>query len=235
MLTKEENELLTQTGPDTPCGDFMRRYWQPVALSEELPPDGPPVAVRVLGEDLVVFRDGQGRLGLLGRWCSHRGTDLRFGDIEAMGLRCAYHGWLYDVKGACLEMPLEPDDTELRAQVHHRAYPCQEQAGLVFAYLGPGDPPLLPNYEFLSVPAENRRSTKYYQECNYLQAHEGNLDPTQRWLLEQLAERQRDGGFMGEIEDMEADIEPEETDFGARLFTVRPAEEGKVAVEIRSF
>src|SRR4051794_38865621 len=82
MLTKEENELLTQTGPNTPCGDFMRRYWQPVALSEELPPDGPPVPVRVLGEDLVVFRDGQGRLGLLGRWCSHRGTDLRFGDIE---------------------------------------------------------------------------------------------------------------------------------------------------------
>jgi nitrite reductase/ring-hydroxylating ferredoxin subunit len=235
MLTKEENELLTQTGPDTPCGDFMRRYWTPVALSEELVPDGPPVAVKVLGEDLVLFRDGQGQLGLIGRWCAHRGTDLRFGDVEEAGVRCAYHGWLYDVHGSCLEMPLEPDDTELRAQVQQKAYRCQEHAGLIFGYLGPGEPPLLPNYEFLTVPAEQRRSTKYYQECNYLQAHEGNLDPTQRLLLEQLAERQGQEGFVGEIEDFELTMEPEETDFGARVFTTRPADDGKLAVDVRSY
>src|SRR5581483_2369220 len=152
MLTKEENDLLTRTGPGTPCGDFMRRYWQPVALAEELEPDGPPVAARLLGEDLVVYRDLQGRLGVLGRWCSHRGTDLRYGSVEEAGLRCGYHGWLYNHAGRCLEQPLEPPDSTLKDEIQHKAYPCQEHAGIIFAYLGPGEPPLMPSYEFFQVP-----------------------------------------------------------------------------------
>jgi len=105
MLTKEQNDLLTQVGPGTPGGELLRRYWQPVALAEELPPGGDPVPVRILGEDLVLFRDEQGRLGLLGLHCSHRRTDLSYGRIENGGLRCLYHGWLYDVSGRCLVLP----------------------------------------------------------------------------------------------------------------------------------
>ena len=107
MLTKEQNDLLTRTGRGMPCGDLMRCYWQPVALSEELE-DGAPLAVKVLGEDLVLFRDDQGRVGLLGLHCPHRGADLSLGRIEDGGLRCLYHGWLYDIHGGCLEQPAEP-------------------------------------------------------------------------------------------------------------------------------
>src|SRR5207237_7570621 len=103
MLTREENDLLTQTGPGTPGSDLLRRYWQPVALAEELPPGGAPLPVQVLGEELVLFHDDQGRPGLLGLHCSHRGADLSYGRCEAGGLRCLYHGWLYDAAGRCLE------------------------------------------------------------------------------------------------------------------------------------
>src|SRR5205809_7538785 len=108
MLTVEENELITRTGPGTPGGDLLRRYWQPAALSEEVPPGGAPIPVRLLGEDLVLFRDEQGRPGLLGIHCSHRGADLSYGRPEDGGLRCIYHGWLYDRAGRCLEQPGEP-------------------------------------------------------------------------------------------------------------------------------
>ena len=101
MITREENELLTQTGQGTPAGALLRRYWQPVALSEELPPGGAPLPVKILGEELVLFRDDKGRVGLLGIHCSHRGTDLSYGRIEDGGLRCLYHGWLYDIGGRC--------------------------------------------------------------------------------------------------------------------------------------
>src|SRR5438046_3486570 len=108
MLTQEENDLITRTGPGTPCGEVLRRYWQPTALSEEVAPGAPPLPIRLLGEDLVLFRDDQGRLGLLGVHCAHRGADLSYGRLEDGGLRCIYHGWLYDRKGRCLEQPGEP-------------------------------------------------------------------------------------------------------------------------------
>jgi nitrite reductase/ring-hydroxylating ferredoxin subunit len=238
MLTKEENDLLTQTGPGTPCGDFMRRYWQPVALAEELPADGPPVPVRLLGEDLVLFRDGQGRLGLLGRWCSHRGTDLARGWIEPEGLRCSFHEWMYDVGGHCLEMPWEPpgpETDEFRAGIQHRAYPCREAAGLIFAYLGPGEPPLLPAYEFLGVPEAQRRSTKYFQECNYLQGSEGSIDPLQLWFLQELLQRQVDGSDQSPPLALEPAVEAEATDFGVRLAAVKRTGADASSVQFRSF
>ena len=176
MLTREENDLLTQTDPGKPCGELLRRYWQPAALSEELPPGGPPIPLRLFGEDLVMFRDDTGSVGLLGLHCSHRGTDLSYGRIEDGGLRCIYHGWLYDVQGECLETPGEPAGSRLREGVRHPAYPCQEAGDVIFTYMGPGEPPLLPNYEVLSVPPEHRFVTKIFLECNYLQGLEGNMD-----------------------------------------------------------
>jgi hypothetical protein len=178
MLTKEENDLVTQVGPGTPGGQLLRSYWQPAALSEELPPGGPPIPLRLFGEDLVMFRDQQGRIGLLDMHCSHRRTDLSYGRIEDGGLRCVYHGWLYDVFGKCLETPAEPAGSHLHEFVRHQAYPCQEKGGAIFAYMGAGDPPLLPNYEMLSVPPDHRFVTKHYMACNYLQAQEGSQDGT---------------------------------------------------------
>lgn len=176
MLTREENDLLTMTGPGTACGQLLRSYWQPAALSEELPPGGPPIPLRLFGEDLVMFRDEAGRIGLLDLHCSHRGTDLSYGRIEDGGLRCVYHGWLYDVDGRCLETPAEPQGSHLKNTVRHRAYPCIETGGVIFAYMGEGEPPLLPNYEVLSAAEANRFTTKHFHECNYLQALEGNMD-----------------------------------------------------------
>jgi len=172
----EEHDLLTHTGPGTSCGELMRRYWQPAALSEELPQGGAPLAIRLLGEDLVLFRDDKGRPGLLALHCSHRGADLSYGRVEDGGIRCIYHGWLYDIDGNCLEQPGEPLGSKTHEKVRHKAYPCLERNGLIFTYLGPGEPPQLPNYEFLINPEEHVFVTKVFSECNYLQANEGNID-----------------------------------------------------------
>src|SRR6185369_11614220 len=146
MLTPEENDILVRTNGGTPGGEWMRRYWQPVALSEELAENGAPLPVRLLGEDLVLFRDDQGRLGLLGRRCAHRGADLSLGRIEDGGLRCLYHGWLYDLGGRCLEQPAEPEGSDFKNKINHRSYPCKELGGIVFTYMGPGEPPVFPLY-----------------------------------------------------------------------------------------
>lgn len=176
-MTKEENDLLTQTGPGTPCGELLRRYWQPAALSEELPPGGPPLPIKLLGEELVLFRDDKGQPGLLALHCSHRGADLSYGRLEDGGLRCIYHGWLYDSHGRVLDRPGEVDGgARVRDSIRHLAYPCQERAGVIFAYLGPDEPPLFPNYEFLSVPENQAFAIKLFSDCNYLQGNEGNLD-----------------------------------------------------------
>ena len=116
MLTKKENEVLTKTGPGTPGGELLRRYWQPVALSQDLPPQAPPLTVKILGEELVLFRDEKQQLGLLGLHCSHRGADLSFGRLEDGGLRCLYHGWLYDVRGRCLDQPGEPTESQFKGK-----------------------------------------------------------------------------------------------------------------------
>ena len=176
MLTQEENDLITRTGPDTPCGEVLRRYWQPTALSEEVAPGAPPLPIRLLGEDLVLFRDDQGRLGLLGVHCAHRGADLSYGRLEDGGLRCIYHGWLYDIHGRCLEQPGEPAGSTFHERIQHISYPCMEKNGLILSYLGPGEPPLLPNYEFFQADSDHASASKMFSECNYLQGNEGNID-----------------------------------------------------------
>jgi phenylpropionate dioxygenase-like ring-hydroxylating dioxygenase large terminal subunit len=246
MISQEENNLLTQTGPGTPSGELLRRYWQPVALSEELPQRGAPVKVRIMGEDLVLFRDDQARPGLLGLHCSHRGTDLSYGRVEDGGLRCLYHGWLYDICGRVLEQPGEPGGGANRNEIRHRAHPCEEFGGVIFTYMGPGEAPLLPNYEFLSVPAEYRTVTKLCEECNHLQGNEGNIDPVHLSFLHQnlneaQVARQRivpgsdttDNKLLGE--DIAPTIEVEVTDYGLRIYTLRIAGRDKHYLRVTNF
>jgi phenylpropionate dioxygenase-like ring-hydroxylating dioxygenase large terminal subunit len=178
MLSREENELLTRVGPGTPMGALFRRFWLPTLLAEELPaPDGPPVRVRLLGEDLVAFRDTDGRIGLLRAHCPHRGASLYFGRNEERGLRCVYHGWKFDVDGRCVDMPSEPHESSFRHKVRTTAYPCVERGEMIWAYLGPADcTPALPRLEWALVPSSQRYVHKRFQECNYLQNVEGEVD-----------------------------------------------------------
>jgi phthalate 4,5-dioxygenase oxygenase subunit len=178
MLTPDENELLTRVGPGTPMGDLFRRFWLPALLAEELPtPDCPPVRVRLLGEDLVAFRDSGGRVGLLAPLCSHRGAPLFYGRNEEHGLRCVYHGWKYDVTGRCVDMPSEPADSSFKARIRQKAYPCRERGGVIWTYMGPMNlTPDLPDLEWTFVPDGHRRVTKWLHESNYLQGFEGDID-----------------------------------------------------------
>ncbi|HZT08696.1 MAG TPA: Rieske 2Fe-2S domain-containing protein [Chloroflexota bacterium] len=237
MLTQEENDRLTRVGPGTPGGEFMRRYWQPAALSEELPPGGAPVPVRLLGEDLVLFRDETGHPGLLGIHCSHRGADLSYGRLEDGGLRCIYHGWLFDRSGRCLEQPGEPTGSTFHERIRHTAYPCHEQAGIIFTYMGPGEPPLFPAYEFLLAPPDHTYATKYYEECNYLQGNEGNFDPQHLSFLHRFFKPRDDADFRNAIHaaDPAPQIEPVDTGFGMHLYAIRKAEGNRRFVKVRSF
>ncbi len=178
MLSQEENDLLTRTGPGTPAGDYFRRYWLPALLASEVPsPDCPPVRLRMLGEDLVAFRDTQGRVGIVDEACPHRRASLFLGRNEECGLRCVYHGWKFDVHGACVDMPNEPPEYGFNNRVSISAYPTREQGGVVWAYLGPPEhTPELPKLEWARVPETHRYVSKRFQETNYLQAIEGGID-----------------------------------------------------------
>ncbi len=185
MLTAEDNELLCRVGPGTPMGEMFRRYWIPALLSEEIPePGGPPVRVRLLGEDLVAFRDTQGRIGLIGANCSHRRAPLFFARPEEGGLRCIYHGWKYDVDGKVLDTPCELPTSTLKETVRHPAYPCREINGLIYTYMGPKEKmPLVPNYEWMTNLDRQPAQSKYWMESNWLQGVEGDCDSShQGWL-----------------------------------------------------
>src|SRR5713226_5418703 len=178
MLSQEDNELVTRTGPGTPMGNLMRQYWLPAMLSSELPePDCAPVRVLLLGEKLIAFRDTNGRVGLLANHCPHRGASLFFGRNEESGLRCVYHGWKFDVDGTCLDMPNEPAESDFRSKVKAVAHPCEERNGVVWAYMGPPERMgALPDIEWSAMPAEQRYISKRQQQSNYLQAIEGGID-----------------------------------------------------------
>src|SRR5712692_2506385 len=169
MLTREENELVTRVGPGTPMGQALRCYWLPALLAEEISaPDCPPVRVRLLGEDLVAFRDTEGPGGLLGAHCPHRGASLFFGRNEECGLRCVYHGWKYDVAGRCVDMPSEPEESTFKDRVQITAYPCAERGGVIWTYMGPPDrQPALPELEWALLPERQRYVSKRLQECNW--------------------------------------------------------------------
>ncbi len=216
MLRLKENERVTQVGPGTPMGVLMRRYWTPALLSWEVPePDCPPVRVKLLGEELVAFRDTNGKVGLVDAYCAHRRANLFFGRNEECGLRCVYHGWKYDVEGNCVDMPSEPEESNFKHKVHLTAYPTVEMGGAIWAYMGPPEKrPAEPRFDWTQVADTHRGLTKVRQDCNWLQALEGGLDTVHNFYLhrkfsESESAEDRARGLRPEIK-----IEVEPTDYG---------------------
>ena len=186
MLTPEENEMLTRVGPGTLAGELLRRYWHPVAIAAELPKDNPVKFVRILCEDLVLFQTKKGELGLLHDRCSHRGASLSYGRVEERGIACAYHGWLYDIQGNCLETPAEPADSNFCRTVKHQAYPVQKLAGLYWAYLGPQPAPAIPKYDvWARTDGWHWLRALPQLDCNWLQAMENSVDTAHLHILHQ--------------------------------------------------
>jgi phthalate 4,5-dioxygenase oxygenase subunit len=238
MLSAEANDRITRTGPKAPAGTLMRRYWQPAALVDELAGNRPIKAVRLMGEDLVLFRDERGRYGLVGRSCPHRGTDLSYGRLEDGGLRCAFHGWLFDVNGKCLQTPAEPNDSNLCGQLRHKAYPVIERSGILFTYMGPGEPPELPHFDCFVAPTTHTFAFKGMIDCNWLQSLEVGIDPVHTSFLHRFFHDEDPKQGYGKLfRDTSIDsempmtkimrdftrprIEVEETGYGMRVFTLR--------------
>jgi phenylpropionate dioxygenase-like ring-hydroxylating dioxygenase large terminal subunit len=249
MLSAEQNDFMTRTGPGTPAGTLMRRYWQPVALVDELASNRPVKAVRLLGEDLVVFRDERGRYGLIARACPHRGTDLAYGRLEDGGLRCAFHGWLFDVEGRCLETPAEPEDSRLCVNIRQTAYAVVEKSGILFAYLAPGEPPPFPHFDCFVAPATHTFAFKGLIECNWLQSLEVGIDPVHTSFLHRFFHDEdpkqgygklfRDNSIDSEIpmtrlmrEHTRPQIEVEPTDYGMRIATLRQINDANTHVRV---
>ena len=222
MLSHEENRLLTQVVGDVPMGRMMRRYWVPVALSEELAErDGTPVRVTLFGDKLVAFRDTDGRIGLLDERCPHRLASLALGRNEEGGLRCIYHGWKFDVTGACAEMPTEPADSTYRERLRTRSYPTHEAGGIVWGYLGPeAEPPPFPEYDWMKLPAGQRATIKVGERTNYLQAIEGSIDSSHSWFLHQGILWDWKKRFSVSV-DTSPRLEAQDTSYGFRYAAIR--------------
>ena len=223
--TRQTVERLTRVGPGTPMGELLRRYWQPITFSAEVTADGAPLPMRIMGEDLVLFRDTQGRPGLLGRKCAHRCADLSYGRVENGGLRCIYHGWLYDREGRCLEQPGEPGCGEHRDNIQQLSYACVDVADTIWAYMGPGDPPLQPSHPALLAPSEYRTCVRWHTACNFLQSLEGGLDPVHTSYLHGFTTRP-DNPTEAAINDVfQADTAPRlsvyDAPFGFRIIAER--------------
>jgi phthalate 4,5-dioxygenase len=261
MMSAEQNQLLTQVGPRTPGGTLLRRYWQPIALADEfdasLVPDmalRPVKPIRVLGQDFVLFRDGDGRFGLLDRDCPHRGADLSYGRREPEGLRCPFHGWMFDVNGKCLETPAEPAGSKLCDRVKQRAYPVVEKNGVLFGYFGeettvPSELPSFPAFDCFDAPTSHVFAFKGFLECNWLQALEVGIDPAHASFLHRYFEdedvassygKQFRGSsansdipmtrLMREFQSPEILVEP--TDFGMRLIALRKINDEQTHVRV---
>ncbi len=184
MLTREENEMLTRVGPGTPAGELLRCYWQAVAAAGELTEENPIKAVKILGEELVVFRDKGGRYGLVRERCPHRSASLAFGRVDEEGIRCPYHGWKFDIGGRCLEQPAEPAGSTFKDRIKHTAYPVEKLGGLLFGYMGPEPRPLLPRWDVLAWENGKRWiEVQSILQCNWLQPMENSVDPSHLYWL----------------------------------------------------
>lgn len=183
MISQELNESLTRVGKGTDAGEVLRRYWQPAALADELQGARPVVPVRLLGEDLVLFRDSEGELGLIGRHCPHRGADMCFGRLEENGLRCPFHGWHFNRAGQCVEQPGEPEGSRMHEHIQSTAYPVVERNGIIWAYMGPGEPPAFPALDCFRAPHTHVFAFKGLWQCNWLQAMEVGIDPAHASFL----------------------------------------------------
>jgi phenylpropionate dioxygenase-like ring-hydroxylating dioxygenase large terminal subunit len=196
MLSAEQNDLITRIGPGTAAGSLLRHYWQPAALVDELSGNRPVKPIKLMGENLVLFRDTSGRYGLIDRSCPHRGTDLAYGRLESDGLRCPFHGWLFDHTGKCLETPAEPDGSNLCANIRQKAYPVVERSGILFAYMGPGEPPAFPHFDCFVAPNTHTFAFKGLIECNWLQSLEVGIDPAHTSFLHRfLQDETLDGAY----------------------------------------
>ena len=249
MISKELNETLTRTGTGTEAGEVMRRYWQPAALSDELAGNRPVVPVKLLGENLVLFRDDDGELGLIDRACPHRGADLCFGRLEDNGLRCPFHGWHFNRDGQCVEQPGEPEGSKMHEQIKTTSYPVVEKNGIIFAYMGPGEPPEFPNFDCFRAPDTHVFAFKGLWECNWLQAMEVGIDPAHASFLHRFLEDEDPADSYGkQFRDKAADtdipmtkllrdyprpeITVEETEYGMRIIALRHLDNGKTHVRI---
>lgn len=245
MLSKEENELLCRVGPGTPMGEVFRRYWIPAIRSVDLPePDCPPVRVRLLGEDLVAFRDTSGRVGLLAEKCPHRRASLFYGRNEENGLRCIYHGWKMDVTGNILDTPAEPPQSMIKHHVKQRAYPCREVNGMVYTYMGPKEKmPLLPALPWFTLPPEHVGigAGIVINECNWLQTQEGNIDSTHTPFLHSRRAPDgvlRPGGQMAQLyrnQNNPPTFQIDRTSWGVRAVVRYPAPEGAAFTRTNTF
>jgi phthalate 4,5-dioxygenase oxygenase subunit len=233
MTKREQNELLTQTGPGTPMGDLFRRYWIPAIMSSELPEnDCPPVRVKLLSERLIAFRDTEGKLGLIDEFCAHRGVSLWFGRNEESGLRCPYHGWKYDTTGQCVDVPSESAESGYCKKIKLTSYPLIERGGILWTYMGPPElQPAEPEYEFAMVSAKRSYVSKRHQECNYLQAMEGGIDSSHVSFLHSGA-LEHDPLFKGakgnqyNLQDFQVKFEVVESEGGLLIGARRNAENG---------
>jgi phenylpropionate dioxygenase-like ring-hydroxylating dioxygenase large terminal subunit len=229
VLSAENNELLTRVGAGTPMGAFMRLHWLPVLLSRNLPEnDGPPLRIRVLGEDLVAFRDSAGAVGVLGNHCPHRRASLCFGRNEEGGLRCPYHGWKFDVAGRCVDMPNEPSDSAAKTKVRQKAYPVVERNGVVWMHMGAAtNLPPLPEVEWNLVDASHIHLSLRVQECNWLQALEGEIDSSHAPFLHSRVDGKgaEARAPMYRIADRSPSFQVEDTDAGVMIAARRTASE----------
>jgi phenylpropionate dioxygenase-like ring-hydroxylating dioxygenase large terminal subunit len=241
MLSKEDNEVLCRVGPDTPMGNLMRQYWLPAVRSDELPaPDCPPLRFKLLGEEFIAFRATSGSVGVIQNACPHRGASLFFGRNEEEGLRCVYHGWKFDVRGACVDMPSEPAESNFKSKVRARAYPTHERGGIVWAYMGPREtPPPLPKLEPNMLPEGEVLLETAHRHANWMQAMEGDIDTSHLSFLHSGAEsleNQRPGSFSYyAIKDKAPRYVVTETDFGTSYGAYRPAEPGYTYWRIAHF
>jgi nitrite reductase/ring-hydroxylating ferredoxin subunit len=248
VISAEQNDLMTRVGAGTPCGRLLRRYWQPVALADELAGSRPVKAVRVLGEDLVLYKAGAG-YALLQRHCPHRGADLAYGRLEPDGLRCSFHGWKFDAAGKCVETPAEPEGSRMCEQIRTVAYPVVERSGLLFAYLGAGAPPAFPRFDCFVAPEAYTFAFKGYWDCNWLQALEVGIDPAHAsWLHKYFEDEDPAANYGRQFRGTPADsslpitkvlreydrpeIRVERTEYGMRLQTLRRLSEAQAHIRV---
>jgi phthalate 4,5-dioxygenase oxygenase subunit len=222
MLSKQENELLTRVEGDAPMGKLVRRYWFPALLAEDVAqPDGDPVPVRLLGEDLIAFRDTNGRVGLVDEFCPHRMASFLIGRNENCGITCIYHGWKFDVNGACVDMPTEPEDRGFKNRVKIRAYPTREAAGMIWTYMGPPElEPPFPELSFTTMLKEQVAIVKVGSRTNFVQSVEGAIDSAHSWFLHRGSSR--DWAIRIAVSsDMSPRLEAEDTPYGFRYSATR--------------
>ncbi len=239
MLSTADNDLLTRTGPGTPGGRLLRSYWQPIAAAEEMPIGGDPLPIRVMSEDLVLFRDDQDRLGLIGQFCPHRGTDLSYGRVEDGGLRCLYHGWLFDRDGNCIDQPAEPEGRKFCDKVRNTAYPVEEKGGVIWAFMGEGAAPMIPDFQFLTAPEPNRLAFRTIQMCNWLQGLESVLDPAHTTYLHRRPVGTvsiRSGNDVRKLRGVEPpDISTENASYGMRIYALHNSPNGKKYLRVNNY